>query len=70
MNSNNHENLVSGKQVPREIEAVLRSPEPLLGLEFCESALRKVNSKISLEITTRPGLEMIKRNHWWRCIKV
>lgn len=42
MNSNKHINLVAGRPIPAEIENALRSPEPLLGLEYCESDLRKV----------------------------
>ncbi|XP_057297723.1 inhibitor of nuclear factor kappa-B kinase subunit alpha-like isoform X1 [Hydractinia symbiolongicarpus] len=42
MNSNKHINLVAGRPIPTEIENALRSPEPLLGLEYCESDLRKL----------------------------
>lgn len=42
MNNKEHRNLVQGRDVPQEIVDALRSPEKLLGLEYCDSDLRKV----------------------------
>ena len=42
MNNKEHKNLVQGRDVPQEIVDALRSPEKLLGLEYCDSDLRKV----------------------------
>ncbi|XP_066933320.1 inhibitor of nuclear factor kappa-B kinase subunit beta-like [Clytia hemisphaerica] len=42
MNTIKHKNVVSGRKVPEEIDKFIRGPEKLLGLEFCESDLRKL----------------------------
>ena len=44
MNAIQHENIVSGRPMPEEIEKFINAPEKLLGLEFCDSDLRKVHS--------------------------
>ena len=43
MNAIQHENIVSGRPIPEEIEKFIKAPEKLLGLEFCDSDLRKVD---------------------------
>ena len=42
MNTIKHKNVVSGRTIPEEIDNFIRGPEKLLGLEFCDSDLRKV----------------------------
>ena len=46
MNAIKHKNIVSGRKIPEEIEKFINAPEKLLGLEFCDSDLRKVNLKL------------------------
>ena len=43
MKTNNHRNLVAGRDIPPEVADAIKAPEALLGLEYCESDLRKVN---------------------------
>ena len=43
MNTIKHQNLVSGRPVPIEIDHFINAPEKLLGLEYCDSDLRKVS---------------------------
>ena len=50
MNKIKHRNVVGGLPIPIEIEQFIKAPEKLLGLEFCESDLRKVGCILNTHV--------------------
>ena len=51
MNMIKHDSIVSGRTVPLEIDKFINSTYKLLGLEYCDSDLRKVISVIYVKLS-------------------